>query len=294
MIKNKSFWFIAIIITYYTAMHYNSQHATIDKTYIINLDSNISRYQMMQKKLESIKLEVPYDKFNAIDGRAITFFNKATHKTFSGKDILEHKIWLKGDFDIRCQGNEDPADYFTIKSLNQESYNRRIPGEMGCTCSHAKIWQDIVEGNYQNVLIMEDDLRFIPFFNRILTSAMNNAPKDYELLFLHYRNYGEAFDRKENNALTNFFDTYIKNFFWKRAYTNLVSSRGYVLSNNGAKKLLQCLKNDSASHFMSIDFYMNKCLNDGNIIAYASKPKFIYNDNIAAEKSDISELESVK
>jgi len=288
-----------IIATYYTIIHvYYTQHASLDKIYIINLDKSPQRYKTMQEKLETVDLPVPYTRFSAIDGRKIKITNKATGETLLGSQILKDKIWLKGDFDAKCQETEDPVDHVLIRNLNQEAYNRRIPGEIGIICSHKKIWQEIVEKGYKNTLVIEDDIRLIPFFDSLLKTFMDNAPQDHELLFLHYRNYGQAFDNKTDNAFSSFFltafDTYIKNPFWKRARKSIMSVRGYILTNEGAKKLLQCDHKYAAKKFQTIDATMADCVSDQSIIAYASKPKLIYNDNEAASISNISELGSLK
>lgn len=256
---------------------------------------NFSAYKRMQKKLDSMNFPIDYNRFSAIDGKKLLFTNQLTGESLLGQDILTKKIWLKGDFDVKCTETEDKGNQAFIRNLNQEAYNSRIPGEVGVICSHKKIWQEIVEKGYKNTLILEDDISFIPFFDNILNTAMNNTPKDYELLFLQYRNYGNAFEHKANDVFSTFFltlfDTYIKNPFWKRAYKNIMSSRAYILTKEGAEKLLLCEKEYANENFTSIDVTMAKCIPNKPIIAYASKPKFTYNDNAVAAISDISELD---
>lgn len=293
--KNKYYaLMLMVIILYYNLSYYKySQHTSIDKIYIINLDRSPHRYKKMQEKLDSMNFPINYTRFSAIDGRKLQFTSHPTGETLLGQDILTKKIWLKGDFNIKCAETENKANQVLIRNLNQGAYNPRIPGEVGVACSHKKIWQEIIEKGYKNTLIIEDDIRFIPFFDKILNTAMNNTPKYYELLFLQYRNYGHAFDHKTNDAFSSlfltFFDSYIKNPFWKRAYKDIMSSRGYILTEEGAKKLLQCEQEYAKESFMSIDVAMGKCIANKPIIAYASKPKFIYNDNAVATMSDISE-----
>lgn len=297
---SKSFVLILLfVIFYYYIMHSQyTQSASIDKTYIINLDKSALRYEKMQKKLKSIELSVPYDRFSAIDGRQVEFENLETGEILIGQEILDKKIWLKGNFKATCKPNSPNSQHVLITNLNQEYYNPRIPGEIGVTCSRKYIWQDIIDNKYKNALIMEDDIIFIPFFNMILNSAMNNAPKDYELLFLQYKNMNQAFNVESNNIFSSFYLTfynkYLENFFWKRAKKNIMSARGYILTYEGAKKLLECESNISKKWYKPDDLNVSYCIKDMPIITYASKPKFIFSDERSSSISDINRLEQIK
>jgi collagen beta-1,O-galactosyltransferase len=37
-------------------------------------------------------------------------------------------------------------------------------GEIGCFLSHYKVWNDVVENNYERVVVLEDDVVFEPSF----------------------------------------------------------------------------------------------------------------------------------
>ena len=46
-------------------------------------------------------------------------------------------------------------------------------GEIGCFLSHYFIWKDVVEKDYEAVVVFEDDLRFEPYFRAKLANIMN-------------------------------------------------------------------------------------------------------------------------
>lgn len=48
-------------------------------------------------------------------------------------------------------------------------------GEIGCFLSHYYIWQKMVESNEQEVLILEDDIKFEPFFKERALALMKDA-----------------------------------------------------------------------------------------------------------------------
>lgn len=77
-----------------------------------------------------------------------------------------------------------------IKFLNgyEDPYHHRqmTMGEIGCFLSHYNIWERIVERNQQLVLILEDDIRFEPYFidaaKKVLKEASSLVP-DYDLMY---------------------------------------------------------------------------------------------------------------
>ena len=95
-------------------------------------------------------------------------------------------------------------------------------GEIGCSLSHLFVWREIVEKNLNNVIILEDDANFDS--NLLENINKLNIPKDYDLLYLGRKNFDKS-EIKVND------DILIPNFsYW---------TIGYILSNNGAKKLLE-------------------------------------------------------
>lgn len=58
-------------------------------------------------------------------------------------------------------------------------------GEIGCFLSHYNIWKDVVEKNYAEVVVFEDDLRFEPYFrtklNYIMRVVKEKVP-DWDLM----------------------------------------------------------------------------------------------------------------
>lgn len=49
-------------------------------------------------------------------------------------------------------------------------------GEIGCFLSHRRIWQMMVEKNIPKLLVLEDDVEFLPNFNEALQFAIDNIP----------------------------------------------------------------------------------------------------------------------
>lgn len=95
------------------------------KTYIINLEKSVVRKRYMQELLSPYSfLEVEF--ITAVDGRMMS--QEELRSLFDFEDSLNH-------------------------------YGRYLnPGEIGCTLSHRKVYEAIVQGDSPYALILEDDI----------------------------------------------------------------------------------------------------------------------------------------
>lgn len=48
-------------------------------------------------------------------------------------------------------------------------------GEIGCFLSHYKIWQEIVKNEDELVMVLEDDVRFEPYFRQKVVNLLREA-----------------------------------------------------------------------------------------------------------------------
>ncbi len=285
----KSLISLLVLLSIYAIFYLsNITYASIQKIYVINLDRSPERFAHMQKTLDSMELPVKYSRFSAIDGKNIKFIDKNTNDTFTGEEIIANQLLLSGNFNIQCSSHNQ--NYISGK-LNWTYFHPRAIGELSHTCSSRKIWQEIIDQNYENALIMEDDVTFIPNFSDLLEVALDNAPKDYDMLYLNIGNFGKAYKSNvKNNFLRifmNAFDQHIKNPFWKQARRNIRSAKAYIVSKKGAEKLLTCTQELPSGPFLAADVVISKCIEREEIISYVSKPQFIHGEE--SFKSDIGE-----
>lgn len=52
-----------------------------------------------------------------------------------------------------------------------------VVGEIGCFLSHFLIWEKMVVEKLNEVLVLEDDIRFEPFFKERAVNILKNARK---------------------------------------------------------------------------------------------------------------------
>lgn len=276
--KSKIFIILVLIISAYASYHMLSiKYASIDKIYIINLDSSTERYAYMEKQLHEVELPVKYERFSAVDGRKVKFINVSTGNIVTGQEILNQHLLLKGEYKIQCEDGD--LDYIFGK-IEWNYYHPKAVNEIGHACSNRKIWKEAVKNKYKNTMVIEDNISLHDNFTDYLEKAIDNAPKDYDILFLKIANIGKVYKSLAQNHIVrlvmNVFDQHLKNLFWKPARRNIRSAQSYIVSTEGAKKLLECTKKLPTGEMFANDARISKCIEDDKVVAYVSKPQLVF------------------
>ena len=135
-------------------------------------------------------------------------------------------------------------NYLSIKAQytlkNPHTYDEiRTVGEIGCYLSHYKIWEDIILNNYKNCIIFEDDA-FAEENYKTIMDYINTIPNDYDIAYLGWWNrYSYDYNKKNNNWLyTDKLTNNINNKDTINTKSMILGLYSYILSNNGAKKLI--------------------------------------------------------
>lgn len=169
---------------------------SFDEIYMINLERRTERREKMEKSFMELGLDYTY--VAAIDG-----------KTLTDEVLIQKGIKLMPEY-------VDP-------------YHKRpmTAGEIGCFLSHYSIWQKIVENNQEYVLVLEDDLRFEPYFNLRAESLLKEAQEigGWDLIYFGRKRLQDDEEYLEESQ--NFVK--VRYSYW---------TLGYVLTLAGAKKLL--------------------------------------------------------
>ncbi|VDD77357.1 unnamed protein product [Mesocestoides corti] len=127
-----------------------------DQIYLINLERRPDRLEKMTYALREQGIEAKL--IRATDG-----------KELNPESIKQWNI-------TQLSGYADPYHKRALKY-----------GEIGCFLSHYRIWQDMLTDDYERILILEDDLRFVPGFTRRLRATVEEADvgmPDWELLYV--------------------------------------------------------------------------------------------------------------
>ena len=119
---------------------------SIPPIWVLNLKKDVHRLRFMRKQLRALHL--PFQRIEAIDGSVLT--------------------------------SEERGLYSKANALQ---YSRRelTPGEIGCTLSHARMWERMIREQIREVLIFEDDVLIGDALPRILANR-SRLPKDWEMI----------------------------------------------------------------------------------------------------------------
>jgi collagen beta-1,O-galactosyltransferase len=180
----------------------------IDKIYMINLkrkkhvaDNSLGKLSSLTDSDEN-NIFSNIQIYEAIDGQLLS------------KDDINNNLTLKAKYTIK-----NPSLYDDIRSV----------GEIGCYLSHTNIWKEIVNNNYNNCIIFEDDV--IPDKNyEEIIKYIEDVPNNYDIAYL---GWWSRKNMKYYNVNSNWL--YTVNHLEK---PNILGLYAYIISNKGANKLL--------------------------------------------------------
>lgn len=112
-------------------------------------------------------------------------------------------------------------------------------GAIGCALSHIRIWKRIVDENIAEAIIFEDDIEMNDNFVQEISKLEPYLPKNYDMIHLGY-------GLKSLLGIRQI----INKYFVKT--NSCMSGFGYILSNKGAKKLLEHIFPISAPYDVEI------------------------------------------
>jgi glycosyl transferase, family 25 len=125
-----------------------------DHVYVITLERAKERHEHIKNELEGLE----YELFYGVDK----------------KDLDIDELKRLGTY------NEELAK-------KHHRYNKiLVPGMIGCSWSHRNIYTDIIEKNYRNALILEDDVEIDLSTIEFFPAMMKKVPGDWELLYVGY------------------------------------------------------------------------------------------------------------
>ena len=178
----------------------------LDKVYIITLNHSQENYNSILERLSKLELPygTPYTIFEGLDGHVL--FN--TNKGIDSYGISLYNKWNIGGTNMW--------------------WNRDVTsGEVGCSMSHIKVWEDAYTNKYNHILILEDDFE-------------SNEPIDWECFSeLTKYDYDIAYlGRILQKAHDNVYDSAIGMDSWvKPGYS--YQTHSYIISKSGLEKLVE-------------------------------------------------------
>lgn len=170
---------------------------------------------------------------------------------------LNYELFFGADFkNFSIDELKSSGMYDEILAKKNHRYSKPIKGGMlGCSLSHRMVYEDVIKNNYEKVLVLEDDVIIENFSVQNFRNAINELPKNWELLYFDY-------NKNENKPFLGFLKQIIyhiqklfggikfshkaiKNIFAKQYSNNLMIAGlhdftdAYAVTQNGAKILLK-------------------------------------------------------
>ncbi|XP_052854466.1 glycosyltransferase 25 family member [Drosophila gunungcola] len=232
---------------------------SLDRIFMINLKRRPERREKMEQLFEELGIEAEY--FPAVDG----------------KELTTERLQEMG---VRfLPGYEDPYHHRAMTM-----------GEIGCFLSHYSIWVMMVRKGLKEVLILEDDIRFEPYFRQNAVRFLNQARSavKYDLIY-----FGRKRLKEESEPFVANADNLVHAGY---SYWTL----GYVLSLQGALKLLAAKPLEKlipVDEFLPLMFdrHPNKTWSEAfpkrNLVALSASPLLMYPIYYTGDSSYISDTE---
>ena len=206
----------------------------INSVIVIHMRHRYDRFRQIKSELSRLRLNRKTlwakTKFmDAVDGKNV-------HNSSEENHIYEYNYLIDD----------------TIRSSDEEH---------GIALSHINVWKHIVDNKIQTTLILEDDVYFNFDFLKKISETFHQLPHDFDMLYLSY--FIDSIDiiSKIPEDFSNFqYEEYSKDLLSVKMGLWWLS--GYVLSYEGAKKLLKKLPANGP-----IDLWINYQFKDMNVFA---------------------------
>lgn len=182
---------------------------------------------------------------------------------FNNENIENYEFYLAYD-GLQLDLNLEIKNLFLYNDFN----NRK--NIIGCALSHYNIWLDLIKESDTNFyIIFEDDItlkeNFIKYLNdisHIVYKKLNNI----DILLLGYSRY-----EKENQNDNHLMDYINLNDFNRNNFVG--GTYGYIITKNGAQKLINYIENNGIRH--GIDYLFKIIL---NLNIYEISPPIVFTE----------------
>lgn len=157
---------------------------TIDNVYVVNLDQATERWKSVTKQLKDANIE--HQRFSATNGYKIKITDLKTKEVFSGHDLKNKSKQIDQGkiYKITCNPDDNNPTELNFKGFLDHRNESISAGELGIWCSMKRIWKDALNKDYNNIIILEDDIILKNDFQNKLNNFTNSLPKDFDLAYL--------------------------------------------------------------------------------------------------------------
>ena len=220
--------------------------------FVINMDKDTERYQLFQDS---------HSTSDFADAIFMTRFSATVGKDVSAPEtLLTEKAW---------------EELRAVEERGHRTHHYQLSrGGIGCFLSHLKVLEKLVDDPHDHAyLIMEDDNHFFPNSYELMKRAVQQAPRDWDILcgICH---------RSEGNDVSPHF----------QKVTGFWGLGGYIITRDGARKLINEVKRKKMDG--QIDAFLSRMAQENKICIYAAKePWFHHEANDSNIQTHLVEIE---
>ncbi|CAG8747177.1 14876_t:CDS:1 [Dentiscutata erythropus] len=165
---------------------------------------------------------------------------------------------------------------FDRKELEKfNNSDQLLTSQKACYISHYKVYQSIIANDYDNVLILEDDVDIEMNIVNIMTDILSDLPIGWDLLYLGHcgwEKHGIPVGRSNEHGVYK--------------STKPGCTHAYAVSSLGANKLLKNLELNNLK--APIDLEIIEKIQQGIIISYSFQPQVIVQWRSVDNPSDVN------
>ncbi|GIY68694.1 procollagen galactosyltransferase 1 [Caerostris extrusa] len=191
--------------------------------------------------------------------------------------------------------NDSDIDAMGIKMLPEyaDPYHKRplTRGEIGCFLSHFHVWKDMLEHQHRTALVLEDDLRFEPYFKKKIQALLKEVQKIgllWDLIYLGRKRLSEEGEPPVAGAPNL---VHVNYSYWTLCY---------LITLEGAKKLVAA---NPLPKLVPVDEYLPIMFDrhpeetwkgyypKRNLRAFSAQPLLVYPTHYTGEENYISDTE---
>lgn len=239
-----------------------SSLASIEHIYVINLDRQQHRWKQIQQELSYI-----------LDATKKPLTNRTTRISAVDARQFDTKVQFEDIVQTYTLGEQlfvDPRQVLP-KRLDLDEEIQMSRQEIAVALSHVNTWRHIAEGHHEYALVLEDDIHFKYTFPNYLDTVWKeifvsiNDSNPFDILYLSYKEVDLGAEKMRISE-----NTY-------KLFRGIWYLSGYVLSKNGATKLLSLLPLRGP-----VDLWINHKFNDIDALM-ASKSFIIQRMDVKSE-----------
>ena len=187
-------------------------------------------------------------------------------------ELAKHNI--SGTFIRGIDGKK--LDNKELQKAVGKLYSSILPRSViGCGLSHILAWREFLKTDKDHIIIFEDDVILEPNFDELYTKAMENIPRDFDILYLgcfgchsdsnFFTVIGDKLQLSSDNM--KILNQYIK------TPKIALGAHAYVISRKGAETLITQLDKKLYFH---IDYCLQRLAKAKKIKTYVTTPRIAY------------------